>query len=104
MKVVINNTESAIFAGGKLLIPGTNVVDDKSFDADKDDAKAFIKDGLLSVKDSGKMTEEDKKKAVENITTKENLEALEKSVKGVDTSKAKKILDDFDNQLKKQQA
>ena len=50
------------------------------------------------------MTDADKKKAVDNITTQENLEALEKGVKGVDTSKAKKKLDDFDKQLKKQQA
>ena len=39
MKVIINNTEAAIFTCGKLLIPGTNVLDDKEFDEGKDDAQ-----------------------------------------------------------------
>lgn len=104
MKIVINNTEAAIFAGGKLLIPGTNVITDGSFNDKKDDVKAFVDNGDLSIQDSDKMTEADKKKAVDNITTQENLDALEKGVKGVDTSKAKKKLDDFEKQLKKQQA
>ena len=104
MKIVINNTEASIFAGGKLLIPGTNVIADGSFNDKKDDVKAFVDGGELTIQDPEKMTDADKKKAVDNITTKENLEALEKGVKGVDTSKAKKKLDDFDKQLKKQQA
>ena len=36
MKVIINNTEAAIYACGKLLIPGTNVLDDKEFDEGKE--------------------------------------------------------------------
>lgn len=103
MKIVINNTEAAIFAGGKLLIPGTNVINE-GFNEKKDDVKDFVSNGDLTIQDPEKMTDADKKKAVDNITTQENLEALEKGVKGVDTSKAKKKLDDFDKQLKKQQA
>lgn len=103
MKIVINNTEAAIFAGGKLLIPGTNVISE-GFNEKQDDVKAFVSNGDLTIRDPEKMTDADKKKAVDNITTQENLEALEKGVKGVDTSKAKKKLDDFDKQLKKQQA
>lgn len=104
MKIVLNNTEAAIFAGGKLLIPGTNSISDGSFDEKKGDVKDFVSNGDLTIYDSEKMTDADKKKAVDNITTQENLEALEKGVKGVDTSKAKKKLDDFEKQLKKQQA
>ena len=29
MKVIINNTKHAVYASGKLLIPGTNVIEDK---------------------------------------------------------------------------
>lgn len=101
MKVVINHTESAIFACGMLLIPGTNVVEDDKFDETKSDAKPFIDGGQLSVKDTAKMTDKDKAEAVDNVTNRKNLEALEKNVKGVDTSKAKKKLDLLDEQLKK---
>lgn len=98
-KIVINNTKSAIYVNKTLLIPGTNVVD--SFDENDNSVKGFIGNGDLSVKDSEKMNEADKKEAVENITDRGNLEKLGKSVKGVDTKKAKEKLDKFDEQLKK---
>ena len=101
MKVVINTTTAAIYACGKLLIPGTNVLDDKEFDADKADAKSFIESGALTVKDPEKMTEADKKKAVENVTTREAVKGLKKAVKGIDTKPAEEKLDKFDEQLKK---
>lgn len=100
-KVVINNTVAAIYAGGKLLIPGTNVVDDKEFNAEKDDVKSFIKGDSLSVKDSDKMTDADKKKAVENLTSREAVKDLKEAVKGVDTKPAEEKLDQLDEQLKK---
>lgn len=98
--IVINNTESAIFADGKLLIPGTNVLD--SFDANKGDVKAFIENGDIKVGDSEKMNDKDKAEAVENITNRENLEKVEKTFPKLDTKKAKQKLDKFDEQLKKQ--
>lgn len=101
MKVVINNTTAAIYVCGKLLVPGTNVLEDKEFDAEKDDAKSFIKGGELSVKEADKMTEDDKKKAVENVTTREAVKGLKKAVKGIDTAPAEQKLDKFDEQLKK---
>lgn len=101
MKVIINNTEAAIYTCGKLLIPGTNVLDDKEFDEGKDDAKAFVSSGELTVKDADKMSDADKKKAVDNITTHKAAKDLKKAVKGVDTSEAEKKLDKFDEQLKK---
>ena len=48
-----------------------------------------------------KMTDKDKAEAVDNVTNRKNLESLEKNVKGVDTSKAKKKLALLDEQLKK---
>lgn len=99
-KIVINNTESAIFADGKLLIPGTNVLD--SFDTEKGDVKAFIENGNLDVKDSDKMDDKAKEKAVENITSRETLDKVEKTFPKLDTKKAKAKLDKFDEQLKKQ--
>lgn len=101
MKVVINNTTAAIYASGKLLIPGTNVLEDNEFDAEKADAKAFIEGGELSVKDSDKMTDADKKKAVENVTNRETVKSLKKAVKGIDTKAAEEMLDKFEEQLKK---
>lgn len=98
-KIVINNTESAIFADGKLLIPGTNVLD--SFDTEKSDAKAFIENGDLEVNEPAKMDEKSKEKAVSNITSRETLEKIEKALPKVDTSKAKKKLDAFEDALKK---
>ena len=47
------------------------------------------------------MTDKDKAEAVDNVTNRKNLESLEKNVKGVDTSKAKKKLALLDEQLKK---
>lgn len=101
MKIVINNTESSIFADGKLLIPGTNVLE--SFDEKQADAAAFVSNGSLEIKEPEKMTDKDKEKAVNEITNRDNLEKLEKALPKVDTSKAKKKLDNFDQQLKKQQ-
>lgn len=101
MKVVINKTTAAIYACGKLLIPGTSVLEDKEFDAEKDDAKSFIKHGDLTVKDAEKMTEADKKEAVKNVTTREAVNGLQKAVKGIDTKPAEEKLDKFDEQLKK---
>lgn len=101
MKIVINNTTAAIYACGKLLVPGTNVLEDKEFDAEKDDAKAFISGGELTVKDPDKMTDADKKNAVENVTTRDAAKGLKKAVKGIDTTAAEKKLDKFDEQLKK---
>lgn len=101
MKIVINNTRAAIYVCGKLLIPGTNVLEDKDFDAEKDDAKAFISGGELTVKDADKMSDADKKKAVENVTSRDAVKGLKKAVKGIDTTPAEKELDKFDEQLKK---
>ena len=98
--IVINNTEHSIYADGKFLIPGTNVLE--SFDSKKSDAEAFIKNKEITVKDSEKMTKEEKGKAVEEITNRETLEKVEKTFPDLDTSKAKKRLDKFDDQLKKQ--
>lgn len=100
MKIVINNTERAIFADGKLLIPGTNVVD--SFDAEKGDVKSFIENGEIEVNDSEKMDAKAQEKAVENITSRDTLEKVEKTFPKLDTKKAKNKLDKFDEQLKKQ--
>lgn len=101
MKIVINNTVAAIYCCGKLLIPGTNVLEDKDFDAEKDDAKVFISGGELTVKDADKMNDDDKKKAVENVTSREAVKGLKKAVKGINTETAEKKLDKFDEQLKK---
>lgn len=98
--IVINNTERAIFADGKMLIPGTNVLD--SFDTEKGDVKAFVANGELNVKESDKMDDKAKEEAVENITSRETLEKVEKTFPKLDTSKAKKKLDKFDELLKKQ--
>ncbi|MBO7412847.1 MAG: hypothetical protein J6U20_04195 [Fibrobacter sp.] len=100
MKIIINNTERAIFADGKLLIPGTNVLE--AFDAEQGDVKSFIENGELEVKDADKMDDKAKEKAVENVTNRETLEKVEKTFPKLDTSKAKKKLDNFDEQLKKQ--
>lgn len=100
MKIVINNTESAIFADGKLLIPGTNVL--PSFNEEDGSVKSFVKNGDLEVKDSEKMDDKDKAKAVEEITNRDTLEKVEKTFPKLDTSKAKKKLDKLDEQLKKQ--
>lgn len=98
-KIVINNTTSAIFADGKLLIPGTNVLD--SFDTEKSDVKAFIENGDLEVNYQAKMDDKAKNKAVSNITNRETLEKFEKAFPNVDSSKAKKKLDAFEDALKK---
>ena len=98
-KIVINNTTSAIFADGKLLIPGTNVLD--SFNTEKSDVKAFIENGDLEVNDQSKMDDKAKDKAVSNITNRETLEKIETAFPKLDTSKAKKKLDAFDEALKK---
>lgn len=100
-KIVINNTKAAIYAGGKLLVPGTSVIDDKDFDETKSDVKPFIDGGSLTVKASDKMTDADKKAAVENVTTREAVKGLKKAVKDINTKPAEEKLDKFDEQLKK---
>lgn len=101
MKIVINNTEQAIYADGKLLIPGTNVLD--KIGSDKSDVKAFIKNGDIEIKDSEKLSEADKAKAVDNVTSHDALDKLKNAVPGIDASKAEKTLKKFEDQIKKMQ-
>lgn len=101
MKVIINSTDHAIFANKVLLIPGTNLLD--SFDAESSEAKAFIGNGDLTVKDSDKMTASDKKDAVKNATTRDAVKGLKKIFKDIDTSEADEKLNKFEEQLKKAQ-
>lgn len=91
-KVVINNTAHAIQVGGVFLIPGTNIVD--SIDAKL--ASDMVESGKLTVNDSEKMDEAQKKNAVEKSNTKSTLDKLDGMFKGVDTKKRKKELDEFD--------
>ena len=101
MKIVINNTDHAIYADGKLLIPGTNVLD--KIGSDKPDVKAFVKNGDLDIKDSDKLDDSDKVKAVNNVTNHDTLDKLKDAVPGIDVSKAEKTLKKFDDQIKKMQ-
>lgn len=101
MKIVINNTDHAIYADGKLLIPGTNVLD--KIGSDKPDVKAFVKNGDLEIKDSDKLSDADKAKAVDNVTSHDTLDKLKDAVPGIDASKAEKTLKKFDDQIKKMQ-
>jgi len=101
MKIVINKTRAAIYAGGKLLIPGTNVLEDDAFDEGKDDVKSFIDGGSVVVKEAKNLTAEDKKKAVGNINDRGNLKKLKEAVKGIDTAAAEQKLSKFDDMLKK---
>ena len=80
MKIVINKTRAAIYAGGKLLIPGTNVLEDDGIDENKDDMKSFIEGGSVVVKDTKNLTAEDKKDAVGNINDRGNLKKLKELV------------------------
>lgn len=101
MKIVINKTRAAIYAGGKLLIPGTNVLEDDGIDENKDDMKSFIEGVSVVVKDAKNMTAEDKKDAVGNINDRGNLKKLKEAVKGIDTAPAEQKLSKFDDMLKK---
>ena len=79
MKIVINNTEHAIYADGKLLIPGTNVLD--KIGSDKSDVKAFIKNGDIEIKDSEKLSEADKAAIAQRMTDGASLEAAISAVR-----------------------
>ena len=100
MKVIINNTKHAVYASGKLLIPGTNVVDGKEFDEEKSDVKSLIANGDIEVNSSDKMDDKAKKKAVSEITSQEALKKLSETFPKLDVSSAKEKLEEFDKQLK----
>ena len=100
MKVIINNTKHAVYASGKLLIPGTNVVEDKEFDDEKSDVKSLIANGDIEVYSSDKMDDKAKKKAVSEITSPDALKKLSETFPKLDVSSAKERLEEFDKQVK----
>ena len=101
-KILINKTESAIYACGKLLIPGTNVVEE-DIDVEASDLKPFIDGGSIAVKDPEKVSEADKKEIVDNITNRATVKSVKKAVKNINTEAAEKKIDAFEEQLKKAQ-
>lgn len=100
MKVIINTTKHAVYASGKLLIPGTNVVDDKEFDEGKSDVKSLIANGDIEVNSSDKMDDKAKKKAVSEITSQDALKKLSETFPKLDVSSAKEKLEEFEKQVK----